>query len=408
MHDFNISPRKFASATLLTSGTLAWFFLLNTSEYQGPRIFQSMTPNDPFGAYLSQILFFSSAVFWSILGSFVGRKTNRRKFLFSWILIGVIITILLPFLQGTFLCILCSVFLGLSLGLGLPSSLSFIAETTVPEERGRVSGIIIFLTFVMAFSALVVARILGLGLMGTVLLSAVLRSTSFFALVLDGIVEKKEEKKTRLRIGVYRDFLLYLIPWVLFNIAAGLSLALIPIQDQAYASAVANGNTLRYICIAIFGLVAGSIADRFGRKQIIIIGLTMLGTGFALLGFNMSPESTLIYLTISGVAWGSFLSLFIAVPGDLSIPSLREKFYAIGTIMPLAILLSLYTVPIGFLSGYPAASISQILSLIIFLSIIPVLRAKETLPKSRIIARRMREHIYKVEKLIQESKKEKS
>ena len=96
------------------------------------------------------------------------------------------------------------------------------------------------------------------------------------------------------------------------------------------------------------------------------------------------------------------------MPGDLSVLGLREKFYGMGYILPIAIMFSLASVPVTkiFPRG-SEASFSQILSLLIFLSIIPVLRAKETLPELKIRERRLKEHIEKVRKVVSESKKKK-
>lgn len=404
--DLRISSRKFEATTLLTSGTLAWFFLLNLYIVD---IFGTLTLNDPFWGYynIGQILFYGFAIFWVIIGSFIGGRVNRRKLFISWISLGTFSTILLTLFQGTIFAAISSLLLGMSLGLGLPSSMSLIADYTFVEERARVSGTIILGTFVMAFVTIAATRILNLELMMAILLFAAVRSTSFLALVADKCdgQEQRRTEKSRLPSTAYREFVFYLFPWVMFSIAAGLAWNLIPLTSE-YATAVSVGTTLRYICIAVFGLVSGVAADRFGRKQPIIIGLIILGVSFALLGFSMSPTTVLIYLTISGVAWGSFFAIFLAVPGDLSVSGSREKFYGMGYILPLAIFFSLSAVPgSAIFANFSASSFSQILSIILFLSIIPVLRAKETLPKQKIQARKMKEHVDRIGKLVQESKK---
>ncbi len=398
-----ISRAKYAAAALLTSGTLAWFFLLNSFDSHGkPQIFLEIAPNDSFGAYISQILFFSFAVLWALVGTILSKKIDRRRFLISWILLGVFATAVVPFFHGTAFSIIVSLLLGASLGLGLPSSLSFIAESTVPEERGRVSGSIILFTFIMTLFSLILADTLGLGFAETVLIAAVLRSVSLLAFFLDSFVQKKEEISPRAQNADYKNFLFYLLPWVMFNVASGLAMALIPSQ---YTAVVNSGTTLRNLFLAVFGFASGFVADRFGRRWIVITGLLILAIGFALLGFRMSPESTLIYLATSGIAYGSFFVVFLAVPGDLSRGGSRERFYAMGTILPLAILFSLYIFPPAFLSDYSGGAISQVISLMLFLSIIPVYIAKETLPEKIIRERRIREHIAKVLKLVQESEK---
>ena len=401
-HEFRISHRKFAAATFLNAGTLAWFFLL---YYYFTGILQRLTPNDSFLVFVGQILFYSSAVFWAIVGSLVAEKINRRKLLLSWISLGVFATILLALFQGTIFSLVSSSLLGLSLGLGLPTSMTFIADWTVIEERARVSGTIILATFIMAFAVIATQEILGIGIIATILLLTIIRSTSFFALIFDKCDKPAEKEKPRLPSTAYREFSFYLFPWVMFNVAAGLALILIP-QTPSYSQAFSDGRVVEYACIAIFGLITGLAADRFGRKQPIIIGLIMLGVGFALLGFlSLSPMSVFIYLVASGVSWGSFFVVFLAVPGDLSVSGSREKFYAMGTILPLTILLSLSTVPGSSLKNVSASAFSQVLSLILFLSIIPILRAKETLAESKIQARKMKEYLNKLGKVVQESKK---
>ncbi len=405
--DFSVSPRKFAAATLLTSGTLSWFFLLN---FYLTDIFKSLTPNNSLWIHynIGQILFYGFAVFWAIIGSLIGGKINSRKFLGLWIFLGVFATVLLAVFQGTGFSILSSILLGLSLGLGLPYSMAFVAECASVGERARVSGIIILSTFVVAIITMAVARALGLGVLEAVFLLAIVRSISFLALALDKFDRRIEETKSRLPSNAYREFGFYLFPWVMFCIASGLAWNLIP-ENPDFALAVSIGTILRYVCIAVFGLVAGVVADRFGRKQPIIIGLIVLGVSFAILGFfGLSATSVLIYLTASGVAWGSFFVVFLAVPGDLSNSASRKKFYAIGTIFPLVILFTLSTIPgSAIFANLSAGSFSQICWIILFLSIIPVLRAKETLPESKIRERKMKEHVEKVGELVQESRKAK-
>jgi MFS family permease len=401
--NFKISSRKFAAATLLVSGTMAWFFLL---DLYLANIFNTLTLNDPFWSYytIGQMLFFGFAVFWAIVGSLIGPRINRRKLLLPWISLGVFATILLAAFQGTTFAVISSFLLGLSSGLGFPSSIAFIAECTAVEERARVSGTIILGTFVIAFISLAVARILSFGLLDAVLLLAIVRSISFVALALDKCESEPEKEKPRLPSTAYREFAFYLIPWVMFITAASITGNLIP-QTSDYATAYSIGNILRYFCIAIFGLVSGLAADRFGRKQVIIVGLIILGVSFALLGLYFTPTSVLVYLTLSGVAWGSFFVVYLTIPGDLSVSGLREKFYGLGYILPLTVFFIMSAVPFyAIFSIFSAGSFSQIFSIILFLSIIPVLRAKETLPVQKIQERKMKEHAEKIGKLVKESK----
>ncbi len=369
-------------------------------------IFAAVTLNDPLWSPtydVPEAMFFGFTIIWSIVGSVIGGRVDRRKLLVGSIFLGTFSMILFAIVQGTFFVAIICFLLGMSMGLGLPSSMALIADYTEVEERARVSGTVILGTFIMAFGTVAVITILNLGILDAVILFAIVRSTSIFALVCDKCDGKGQRltEKPLLPSDAYRELFYYIIPWVMFSIAAGLAWNLIPENID-----VAAGTALRYVSIAVFGFLSGIAADRLGRKKPIIAGLVVLGSSFAMLGlFGMTQTLVTIYLAISGVAWGLFFVVFLAVPGDLSVVGIRKKFYGMGYILPIAIMFSLALVPVNkiFPSG-SEASFSQILSLLIFLSIIPVLRAKETLPERKIREMRLKEHTEKIGKLVKESK----
>jgi len=332
-------------------------------------------------------------------------RLSRRTLLISSIFLGAIATILLAFTQGTLFEVVC-LFLGTSLGLGLPGSMAILADYTVVEERGRVSGIIILVTFIIAFASMAVKQIFSLAPVAIALLFAVVRLSSILALIIDKSerVVSSAKEKIHLSFTVNREFLFYIFPWVMFSIASSLAWNVIP--QQTYTVELALETTLRYIFIAVFGLAAGVMADRFGRKRIIYIGLVVLGVAFAMLGFSLSHTFVLwlhrlwyVYLALSGVTWGSFFVVFLTVPGDLSDPDSREKIYAL-----IAGLFIAGAIPVPDVSRvFPVDSLSQLLSIIVFLSIVPVLRAKETLHESKIRKRKLREHMERISKIIKQS-----
>jgi MFS family permease len=166
------------------------------------------------------------------------------------------------------------------------------------------------------------------------------------------------------------------------------------------------GSILRLVFIAVFGLVTGIVADRFGRKRPLIIGLAMFYSSFALVGFEMNTTTAMIFYLATGVAWGSLLVVFLSVPGDLSTSSSRAKYYAAGTMLPIIILLGVTSGPMPDLFASFANTPSLVvINFALFLTIIPIFRAKETLPLGKIKAREMTEHIDKIEKIIDDSEK---
>jgi MFS family permease len=399
-----VQKRKFLAATFLISGTLSWFFILNLTLFGN---YNSITWNEPNWIYynVGQLLFYGFAVFSALLGGLFARRIERSKLLFYWITLGVVSTISLLAFQNSPLLAISSVLLGFSLGFGLPSSLAFMAECTAVEERGRVSGVIILATFVLAFIVLALTQVFQLDATLSVLLFAALRGVSYAALGLDKCDGKNHTPHVTSHLPGYalKEYLYYLVPWVMFCVAAGLAWNLIP-QTSEYDTAVRLGQSLRYIAIAASSLVAGVIADRVGRKQPVIIGLIILGLSFALLGFAMSPTALVIYLVASGVAWGALFVVFLAIPADLSVRGSCEKFYGLGYVLPLAILFALEAIPgSAIFSSFSASSFALILSMILFISMIPVLRAKETLPSKKVAERQLKEHLEKVEETVHES-----
>jgi MFS family permease len=248
-------------------------------------------------------------------------------------------------------------------------------------------------------------EIFGLGLEASILLFAIVRSTSFLALALDKFeVKNRVEEKIKCEPG-YKDLFSYIIPWLMFILVGMLAWNLIP--QESFTSAVEIGQILRFSCIAVFGFVSGFAADRFGRKPSVIVGLIVLGVSFFILGFGISELNVIIYLTTSGVAWGSFFAMYLTIPGDLSVCGSREKFYASIVVLPIILLGSVPYFPgLADITRYSSA-FSQTLSLILFLSIIPVLLAKETLPEIKMRERRLKDHIKKVGKLASESRQKK-
>ena len=396
--DLTVTSRRFVAITLLVSGTLAWFFLINTYLVV---IFENFIL-DPFWIDIGKTLFFLTGITSAIIGSLISNRNSRGPFLWIWIIIGLISSVSIALFQGIFSLILTSILLGVSLGLGLPTVLSCLADCTTIEERGRVAGVSILMTFLMAFIAIALFNMLGEGILAIAFLSFIIRSTSLIALI-SKIYEPNTVQKQKWQFKPdYKEFAFYIFPWFMFVVASVIASNLVPVTP-AYDSAKTIGTILRFAFIAIFGLVWGVVADRVGRKQPIIIGLIILGLSFALLGFGeMTPDNVVIYLAMSGVAWGSFLTIYLIIPGDFSSSNNREKFYALGTISPLFAMFGVSMLSTTVFN----TSFFQILSIILFLSVMPILRAKETLKESKIQERRMKDYAKKVGRIAEESKKD--
>jgi MFS family permease len=387
---------------LLNSGTLAWFFLI---QYNISAILANSSSNLLWGIN-DALLFYGFAAISAILSSLIKERICNRIFLLFWISLGIFSTILLPLFSYSIFFPFLTILMGISLGLGLPSSMTFIADCTVVEERARVSGTTIFLTFVMTIFVMMINGIFEFDLSLLILVIAFVRATSLLALLFDKFDGKnKEIDESGLSELDYKDFIYYVIPWLMFILIAMLAWNMIPHED--YISAVSTGQILRFICIAVFSLISGFAADSLGRKQSIIFGLIVFGISFTILGFSITELNIIVYLTGSGIAWGSFFSIYLAIPGDLSTSGQNKKFYALITVLPLILLGSVPFIPgLSDFTRY-SVSYSHIFSFILLLSIIPVYRAKETLPDIKIREKRLKDYMEKVGKLVLESKQNK-
>jgi hypothetical protein len=131
----------------------------------------------------------------------------------------------------------------------------------------------------------------------------------------------------------------------------------------------------------------------------------VLAISYSLLGFVMSPSVVIFYSAMAGVAWGLFFTIYLVIPGDLSVCGSREIFYALGVVSPL-IMMFIFEL-LGSFVSVRTSFYSQIISVLLFISIIPVLQAVETLKESKIRRRKLKEYTKRLGEIVKESKNSK-
>jgi MFS family permease len=154
----------------------------------------------------------------------------------------------------------------------------------------------------------------------------------------------------------------------------------------------------------IFALIGGLFADWIGRKKVIVFGFIAMGLAYAALGVApKAPFSWYFYIAIDGIAWGIFLVLFVLVVwGDLSSSiECREKYYAIGSIpFFIAYLMQYFVQP--YISSIQIGSFEasfSFASLFLFIAVLPLIYAPETLPEKKIQERQIRKYAEEARKL---------
>ena len=278
-----IPLKKLISVVTLVSSSFAWLFLFFV--FFGDLFKNSgLTSSTVNFAYL---LFLVFAVFSALIGCLISEKIGRRKFLFWWLMFGLLANILvLPFeTLGTVLFFIMSSILGLSIGLGFPTCLAYLTDSTEFDERARVTGVTIFVTLIIVMVTTLLGTVIDYGL-GIVLLLCAVRSIGFISFALDSIEKASFETKSWQEVLTRKDFALYLVPWLMFSLTGGLQDWIYRgLPESLYNLSMSVGFPLHFLSWAIFGVISGIIADRTGRKQPIIMGLVMLGIGFGILWY---------------------------------------------------------------------------------------------------------------------------
>lgn len=400
------SWKKSLVATILISSNIAWLFFFDN--------YFEMIFENSVGTHLwisvSQAIFFGFIVVSAIIGALINKKVSQRKLLSFWLLLGVFSTGAMVVVEGIFFSLLFSALLGVSFGLGFPLSVVLIIDRTPIGKRGKISGFTMFGAFIVVFVALGIVSFLDLGLIEILLIAMILKATGFLTLILDSCKRKIKKEISWKSILAQENFIKYFLPYILFNLASGLTNLIwagLPPTPE-YAAAYTLGSILQFIGTAVIALMSGFISDRLGRKPPIIIAVLLFAVSYAILGIATSELSGIIHLTTLGVAWGFLMVVYLIIPGDLA--QIRgvdqEKYYALATVLPFAVYMSLSALPKTLEITAPANILSPILSIILFLSIIPILYATETLPLSKIRKRKIKEQIGKLEKIIKESKED--
>jgi len=279
----------------------------------------------------------------------------------------------------------------------MPSCLAYFAECTIVENRGRIGGI----TFLIAnlSGPLLVIPFKMFDLTVNSIICAMWRGTGLIIFFL------KPEENFALKIkknisftSILRDksFLLYFVAWFMFLLVDRFEKSILThFLSNSMPGLLDVMGIVEPIIGSLFILIAGLLCDWTGRKRIVLYGFVALGLAYAIIGLAPSLViSWYFYFLVDGVAWGIFLVIFVLILwGDLSQRSTREKYYAVGSVpFFLSSVIPPLLVPsfIELISPYAAFSLA---AFFLFLAILPLLYAPETLPEKKIELRQLRKYV---------------
>jgi len=388
-----IRQKSFLLIFFLILNSVTWFYAI---AYMTEFITPALIP------LVSSLrwLFYLAVVVSALIGPIIAERVNRIRFLFFWILLGVISS-LFPMVLPTFGYYGVATLLvswGFAFGIGFPSCLALIPAATKIEERGWAGGKTFLATYaILPFFLLAIGH---LDIFSSSLLLAAWRSLSLGVFLLHVNTNDVKQLKLVSYFSILRrgTFLLYFLPWLAFGLVNYFETQVL---GQFYGtSMIALMNIIEFMVGSLFCLIGGWLMDLKGRKQVIIAGLVMLGLGYALLSlFPLIPLVQAFYMIVDGIAFGIFTVAFIFVVwGDMSNGERGEKFYALGNItIPMAVMLSIFFSP--WLKMVDASSAFSLASFFLFLAIIPVFFAPELLPEKVIKEREIRKYVEEAKKV---------
>ena len=212
--------------------------------------------------------------------------------------------------------------------------------------------------------------------------------------------EKQIEQSDKVSFGSVvknKSFLLYFVPWCMFSIVNYLAY---PIVSKFFPSDFfLSSIIIENILAGIFAVVFGFLGDYIGRKRLTVTGFALLGLGYASLGLLPGNiYAWYLYTAVDGIAWGCFYTIFLlTIWGDLAQKKSAEKYYAIGS---LPFLLSNFMrLSIGsYISEVSQSAIFSFASVFLFLAVLPLIYAPETLPEKTMKDRELKKYIEKAKK----------
>jgi len=385
--------RDYVVASVLLVNTFSWFFIGQKIVTEIAKVFDKNL--------LLSLAFPASIIVSAFIGSISLEKVRKTSVFYIWLLFGTISSLFLEVsLVSLFAALFAIVLIGVSLGLGIPSCLSFFADCVPIEKRGKVGGVSLFIT---TFSVpLVVIAMSMLDFTTSVIIFAAWRGWSLPILLL---MPKKDfyqitDRKPLSLAAVFQNktFILYFVAWFMFSFVDGFEgLVLDPhIGEFRFLMTITEP-----IIAGVSALVAGVLSDWVGRKRVLIFGFISLGVAYAIIGLvSQILISWIFYFIMDGIALGLLWVLFVIVIwGDLSTFG-REKYYAIGqTPFFLTQIVSLFFAP--YVALIPETSAFSLASFFLFIAVIPLLYARETLPARKIHQRQLKIYTEEAVKLKQ-------
>lgn len=395
----NFGLKCILSDITLVANSLVWYYVVLILLLQGIIIKSNF--ND-FQVLLICTLHFGSLIVTALAGASIAKKIEYRRFIIVWMILGILSSFALLIVNPSDIVhvSLIVILLGTSLGLGMPKCMGHYARSIPVESRGQLSGITLFISGIgiVAFSIAGISEIIILGI-----ILAIWRLVGLIIFLLTKVtsspLEAKEDQSKYKDIFSQHSFILYLIPWIMFSL---INYLVSPVSPTIDVSELGNLTLIQTGFMGLFALLGGFLIDSIGRKRIAVTGFILLGLGAAALGISWTMPFLYFNVIMDGIAWGFLLVLFIlTIWGDLSYSESSDKYYAIG-VMPFFISKFLDLTVGKYIASYlsNSSALFSFGAFFLFLAVLPLIYAPETLPEKNIKDRELKNYLEKAQKIV--------
>lgn len=410
------TTRFFARISIVRKDLLMIFILFNTfTWWYMTLVIMDRVINDINLTYQQTLVLWGvyqvAVIGSSLVAATLSNKIERARLLYMWIILGVMTSFLPTMFREITTDYAVAIFFlfGVSFGIGMPSCLAYFADNTVIENRGTISGVI-FLSTNLSALLLQISLSLSDMLMASVI-SAIWRGLAIIALfsIKSEVKTVASTERRASFTSIFRDksFVLYLVAWLMFCFIDQLEG---PILRNFFGKEFWGLKIMMEPLVSSISAVAGGLlCDRIGRKRMVIYGFVTLGIAYALIGVAPQVEAFwYLYSVIDGIAWGIFMVTFIlTLWGDISPASTREKYYLIGS-TPFFFTDFIRLLSIPYAETTPMYAAFSLASFFLFLAVLPLMYAPETLPEKKMEIRRLKGYIEQAKKITEKYTKKNS
>jgi MFS family permease len=384
--------RQLAPAIILVLNSVIWFAVVTTVLTNSVANLKLPVSD----TLVLNGLYYAGIALSAVIGAFIFPR-QRENCLLLWMVSGAVTTASVITFPNNQIIVnaLFSCLLGMSIGMGLPSALAYFADTTVVENRGTYGGLI---WMTVGFGILILAMALStLNAVWALTVLAVWRVSGailFLALSkLRGRLGLPTKKPSLRNILSRKDLILYLVPWIMFSLV---NFSEYPVLGKVLGDFQLVAGSIEFAITGISAVVGGILSDLVGRKRVIITGFIILGIEYGILSlFSGIQASWYIYTFCDGIAWGLFASVFfMTIWGDLAETNQKEKYYLVGG-LPYLLAGFMAVVVEPFATNVQTITAFSLASFFLFVAVLPLMYASETLPEKKIRERELKDYLRK-------------